>query len=102
LDGESVTMSRRGGIWDELKRSLVWVLPELDAGEIIDIQAQFKSNKERGPNERNLDYYKFPVLAKCNGDMNFSKIDLNTDYSEDGSIVEIDLKRSATVLYRKI
>lgn len=103
LDGESVTMSRRGGVWNDMKRSLVWNITKLDPGEIIDIQAQFKSNMEEGPGEDNLGYFKFPVLARCYGDTNFSKIDLNTDYNEDGSCpVGMELEHSATILYRKI
>jgi hypothetical protein len=103
LDGENVTMSRKGGVWDDIKRSLVWSITKLDPGEIIDIQAQFKCNAEGGPSERDVESFKFPVLARCKGDTNFSKIDLNTDYNEDGSSpIGMDLKRSATILYRKI
>jgi len=103
LDGENVTMSRRGGVWEKMKRTLIWNIDKLDPGEIIDIQAQFKSNMEREPGEGISEYYKFPVLARCNGNTSFSKIDLNTDYKEDGSCpIGIDLERSATTLYRKV
>mmetsp|Transcript_14488 Transcript_14488/g.33725 ORF Transcript_14488/g.33725 Transcript_14488/m.33725 type:complete len:397 (-) Transcript_14488:157-1347(-) len=98
LDGENITMSRKGGVWDEMKRTLVWKISKLEPGEIIDMQSQFQSNMEGGSNES-----KFPLLAKCNGDTSFSKIDLNTDYTEDGvSPVHIDLERVATILYRKL
>ena len=105
LDGENVTMSRRGGVWNDMKRSLVWNISKLDPGEIIDIQAQFKSTTEQeGPSgDRFESQHKFAVLARCKGDTNFSKIDLDTDYKEDGSCtVEMDSERSATILYRKI
>lgn len=103
LDGENVTMSRRGGVWNEMKRSLVWNVSKLDPGEIIDIQAQFKCNTNGGASDRRFESHKFAVLARCKGDTSFSKIDLNTDYSEDGSCsVEMNLERSATILYRKI
>ena len=103
LNGENVTMSLRGGVWNDMKRSLVWNIPKLDPGEVIDIQAQFKTRTEEGPRESCLESHKFVVLARCIGDTNFTKIDLNTDYTEDGSCpVGMNLERSATVLYRKI
>lgn len=100
-DGNNVTMSRRGGIWNDLKRSLLWNIRTVDPGETIDIQAQFKTtNPERGASEESQ---KFPVMARCKGDANFSKITLDTDFREDGSHpVGIDLERSTTILYRKI
>jgi len=120
LDGENVTMSRKGGVWDEMKRTLIWNIPKLDPGEIVDIQAQFKNNTEWGVSKSKShdhansataggggydgsEFLKFPVLARCNGDTNFSKIDMNTNYNEDGSNpVGLELERLATVLYRKV
>lgn len=101
FDGENVTMSRRGGIWNDLKRSLLWNIRTLDPGETIDIQAQFKTtNPERGSGEESQ---KFAVMARCKGDTSFSKIRLDTDFREDGSSpVGIDLERSTTILYRKV
>mmetsp|Transcript_4693 Transcript_4693/g.11969 ORF Transcript_4693/g.11969 Transcript_4693/m.11969 type:complete len:988 (+) Transcript_4693:139-3102(+) len=111
MDGESVTMSRDGAIWDAMKRTLAWSITQLTPGETIDIQAQFKCLPE--PIEGSyLDDLgtntpsggSFPVLASCNGNTTFSKIDVNTDYSvEDGSSspVDLDIERSSTVLYRK-
>ena len=111
MDGESVTMSRDGAVWDAMKRTLAWPISQLIPGETLDIQAQFKCLPE--PIEGSyLDDLgtntpsggSFPVLASCNGNTTFSKIDVNTDYSsEDGSSspVELEIKRSSTVLYRK-
>ena len=111
MDGESVTMSRDGAIWDAMKRTLAWSIPRLTPGETVDIQAQFKCLPE--PIEGSyLDDLgtstpsggSFPVLASCSGNTTFSKIDVNTDYSvEDGTSipVELEIQRSSTVLYRK-
>ena len=100
LDGENITMSRKGGVWDEMKRTLVWKILKLDPGEIVDIQSQFHSTGMEGGVAGET---KFPLLAKCNGDTSFSKIDLNTDFTEDGeNPVDIDLERTATILYRKL
>jgi hypothetical protein len=108
MDGESVTMSRKGGIWDEMKRTLVWIIPQLTPGETLDIQAQFKCLPESSDDGRYQDDMgapggcQFPVLARCNGNTTFSKIDLNSDYFEQGSSpVELEIERSSTVLYRK-
>mmetsp|Transcript_9154 Transcript_9154/g.10670 ORF Transcript_9154/g.10670 Transcript_9154/m.10670 type:complete len:429 (-) Transcript_9154:3-1289(-) len=110
VDGENVTMSRKGGAWDGMKRSIIWTIHKLDPGEIVDIQAQFKCIQEGGvPLQNNsvgfesLSSLKFPVLARCNGDTNYSKIDMNSDYNEEGSNpVKLDMERSATILYRKV
>lgn len=104
LDGANVTMSRKGGIWDEMKRSIIWNIAKLDPGEIVDIQAQFKKNTEGGGvPPGNSEYFEFPVLVRCNGDTSFSKIELNTDFHEDGSPpVGLEVERSATILYRKV
>ena len=98
-------MSRKGGVWDEMKRTLIWTIPKLNPGEIVDIQAQFKCNTtETGLSpSQSFGSFKFPVLARCNGVTNFSKIDVNSDYNEDGSSpVGLELERSATILYRKV
>jgi len=97
LDGENITMSRKGGMWDEMKRTLVWNVTKLDPGEIIDMQVQFMRTHEGGSGEST-----FPLLAKCNGDTSFSKIDLNSDYNENGvNPIDIDPERRATILFRK-
>jgi hypothetical protein len=101
IDGENVTMSRKGGVWDEMKRTLTWTIKELPAGDIIDIQAQFRCYN--GVLLSMDEWSKFPVLARCNGDITFSRINMNSDYTEKGSVpVELEVERSATVLYRKV
>lgn len=109
VDGENVTMSRKGGVWDEMKRTIIWTIHKLDPGEIVDIQAQFKCKMQEGRGIQILSQndllssIKFPVLARCNGDTNFSKIDMNSEYNEEGSNpVDLDMERSATILYRKV
>lgn len=100
MDGSSLTMSRKDGVWDAMKRSLTWTIQELAPGEIVDIQAQFKAIEGVSSSEATS---KFPVLARSSGITTFSRIDMNSDYTEDGSVpVDIDVRRSSTVLYRKI
>lgn len=104
VDGEKVTMSRKGGIWDEMKRSLVWTIQQLAPGEVVDIQAQFKciEGVPLAPAIGELSS-NFPVLARCKGTAAFSKIDVSTEYTEEGSTpVELEMQRSAMVMYRKV
>jgi hypothetical protein len=124
VDGERVTMSRKGGIWDEMKRSLVWTIQQLGPGETVDIQAQFKvvgggqhgtaaggsriTGRPPPPGMAAVvgdhpSSSRFPILARCNGAAAFSKIDLNTEYAGEGSTpVDLRVERSATVLYRNV
>jgi hypothetical protein len=105
MDGSSLTMSRRDGVWDGMKRILTWTVSELPPGEIVDIQAQFKVLKGVALSEEEgaAAASKFPVLARSSGSTTFSRIEMNSDYTQDGSVpVDIDVQRSSTVLYRKI
>jgi hypothetical protein len=104
VDGDKVTMSRKGGVWDEMKRSLVWNIQQLEPGEIVDIQTQFKCIKGAISTPGIGDEYsRFPVLARCSGSAAFSRVDLNTEYTQEGSTpVELTMERSGIVLYRKV
>jgi hypothetical protein len=99
VDGEKVTMSRIGGVWDEMKRTVVWTIEKLSPGEIIDIQAQFRC----------VDGFvsgltsKFPVLVRCDGSALFSRIELTTEYTdEESSPVNVHVEQSSRILYRKV
>lgn len=99
VDGEKVTMSRSGGMWDEMKRSISWSIEKLDPGEIIDIQAQFGC----ADGFVNGMAAKFPVLVRCDGSMLFSRIELSTDYLEEESDpINLQIEQSARILYRKV
>ena len=100
MDGSSLSMSRKDGVWDEMKRTLTWTVQELPPGELIDIQAQFKViDGITGADTAS----KFPILARCNGETSFSRIDVNSDFTEEGSIpVDLEVMRSTSVLYRKV
>lgn len=104
VDGEKVTMSRKGGIWDEMKRTLIWNIQKLEPGEILDIQAQFRFIRGAMPIPGIGDESsRFPVLARCNGTVAFSRIDLNAEYTQEGSTpVELTTERSGMVLFRKV
>jgi len=42
VNGDTVKMSRRGGIWDSLERLLVWNAKELKIGAKLGLQARFE------------------------------------------------------------
>jgi hypothetical protein len=101
IDGEKVTMSRKGAVWDEMKRTLTWTIQQLQPGETIDIQAQLECIE--GMASSHGVSSKFPVLARCNGCTTFSKIDINSGYTQEGSVpVDLQVERSTAVLYRKV
>jgi hypothetical protein len=104
MDGSSLTMSRKDGVWDAMKRSVTWIIRQLPPGDIVDIQAQFKAVEGGGMVLPSLDgSSKFPVLARSTGTTTFSRIGVKSDYTEDGDIpVNINVRRLSTVLYRKI
>ena len=96
IDGERVTMSRRGGVWDGIKRTLAWRIEKLLPGETIDIQTQFGCNAGGS-------LPKFPVLVRGDGKALFSRIELSTEYTEDGSEpVNLHVDQSSRILYRKV
>jgi hypothetical protein len=100
MDGSSLSMSRKDGVWDEMKRTLTWTIQELPPGELIDIQAQFKVLAGVSSGDASS---KFPILARCNGKTSFSRIDVNSDCTVEGAIpVDIEVSRSTNVLYRKV
>ena len=100
VDGETVTMSRAGGIWDEMKRTISWALEALNPGEVVDIQAQFACTTVGSAVTFSS---KFPILVRCDGDTLFSKIELSSEYKDEGANpVAFNVEQSSRILYRKV
>mmetsp|Transcript_39701 Transcript_39701/g.46404 ORF Transcript_39701/g.46404 Transcript_39701/m.46404 type:complete len:111 (-) Transcript_39701:66-398(-) len=81
VKGDTVKMSRRGGIWDSLKRMLVWNVKELKIGAELGLQAQFEIILNNGDDNGIIDTSAlcFPVLLRCSslqGQMSRLYIDL--------------------------
>jgi hypothetical protein len=90
-------MSRDGGWWNSMQRTVSWTADELQPGETIDIRAQFepRANSKKTPN--------FPVLIRCDGKALFSGIELSTVFLDDLSApLQLDLSKSLRIVYRKI
>ena len=62
LIGESLVTQPPGGVWNESKRSVIWVVSELGDGEKFQLQARFDMYAE-GTDPRYDP--QFPVLVRC-------------------------------------
>jgi hypothetical protein len=93
VHGENCKMSRKGGSWEELKRTMTWCVDSLDPGEALEIQAQFPmlEDSEKGA--------KFPVLVRCDYPALFSNVTVAT---KEGAAVQLQLSLSGSVLHRKV
>jgi hypothetical protein len=96
VDGEKAKMSRRGGHWEELKRTLSWSVNELQPGKALEIQAQFGLLPDaREP--------KFPILVRCDYPALFSSIEVSADAETEGSTpIRMILSPSSRILHRKV
>jgi hypothetical protein len=98
VSGESVSMSRKGGIWDGMKRTMSWTVQTLEPGETLDIQAQFQVFNGGGSIVP-----KFPILIRCDGKSLFSGIKFDADFSDSESIpVNMALVKCSRILYRQV
>lgn len=59
--GETLVTQPAGGVWNESKRSVIWVVPELGEGEKFQLQARFDMEERDTDTEKP----KFPVLVRC-------------------------------------
>ena len=99
VKGETVKMSRRGGVWDEMKRTISWNVDQLEPGEALEVQVQFES-LDMGCGDRAP---KFPLLVRAECPFLFSSVELKSDFSEDlPSSVEMKLNSSGRILHRKV
>ena len=102
VNGRSGKLSRKGGIWDELKRTVSWTMDQMQPGQALEIQAQFEilegdanTSLERSP--------KFPILVRCEYESLLSCIEIKSEYHDSLSKpVQIELENSARVIHRKV
>jgi hypothetical protein len=101
VKGETVKLSRKGGIWDSMKRVVAWDVGSMEAGDLIEIQAQFDLLGNAGTNSTPP---KFPILVRCDAkDDTFSRVELRADYvDEDSAPVRLDVARTIRILHRKV
>ncbi|KAL3945868.1 MAG: hypothetical protein SGBAC_000019 [Bacillariaceae sp.] len=63
VQGETLTTSPPGGVWNASKRSVIWCVSELGGGEKFQLQARFAVDPDTPVSED--DKPKFPVLVRC-------------------------------------
>eukprot|EP00980_Cylindrotheca_fusiformis_P000163 scaffold26_cov117-Cylindrotheca_fusiformis.AAC.4 len=98
VNGNSATMSRKGGLWDDLKRMLSWTHHKLHAGEVLDIKVQFQC-ADLGSEATST----FPVLTRCDGKSLFSSVTLTTEHTDNSSSpVKLHVAERSRILYRKV
>lgn len=93
VDGERCKLSRAGGSWEELKRTVSWHVDEIEPGQALEIQAQFPLVEPAS-----LKTPRFPVLVRCNYSPLFCGIEIETADESQPIIVE----DSGLVLHRKV
>ena len=102
VDGGRCKMSRRGGSWDDLKRTLSWSIVTLDPGEAVEIQAQFPfvdDDEDAAASRDRISGPKFPVLVQCDCSHLFSKVQVTTN---DDTLRIHGTTVSGRILHRKV
>ncbi len=75
INGDTVESSRGDGVYDDLKRTIKWTVPELPKGESVMVCAQAQLWTSISDDER--DRIRFPVLLRCTSDVDkVSTVDL--------------------------
>ena len=65
VNGETLTTSPPGGVWNESKRSVIWCVSELGGGEKFQLQARFEFLPNAPVELDDEQTPKFPVLVRC-------------------------------------
>lgn len=102
VSGESMKMSRNGGMWDSMKRVIVYKHHQLQIGETLEVQFQF--NYLAGDDVDNSLLPRFPVLVRCDClDDQLSTLDLQVVYvGNEEENVDFDFQTSYELYHRKV
>lgn len=98
INGESLTTSPPGGVWNASKRSVIWCVSELGGGEKFQLQAKFEINLNT-PNEHEDEKPKFPVLVRCQC-MYAQLSDIEVDVRDIPQVIHADLKMKLARRFR--
>jgi len=108
MNGDTVKLSKKGAVWDSLKRIIVWPVQPIKNGESEEVQAQFEFEEYGGGGgggggEGNRDIPSFPVLVRCHAlDDQLSSVKFGvTDTDNLDVAFRMNLVRSYCVLHRK-
>jgi len=116
--GDTVRMSRKGGIYDDMKRVVCWTVENINPGEALEVQLQFECMEQQqhndspdsnvGDGDEGKHFQrpppKFPVLvrADCPSKL-FSSVEVTSDYNDDAnSPIKLKVVKAARILHRKV
>lgn len=117
VSGESAKMSRQGGVWDPIKRVIVYKYEKIECGETVDLQMQFNHVPSMRKDGQNAMLPRFPVLVRCNSrNESLSNVQLDVGGENDGgsrsiagssdgdgrNVFEMHLEKSFQLFHRKI
>ena len=104
IEGRTAKMSRKGGVWDELKRTISWVVDKLDPGQALEIQAQFDGPSHEQENGGTAP--RFPILARGDYAESYSSLEVKRSPVQEeevgAQIQSLRINRSGRVLHRKV
>ena len=85
VSGETMKISLRGGVWDPMRRLIIWSAPSMKNGQTIEYQLQF----EYMPVNANV-LPAFPILVRCDADNQLSNVEIEvggeTYYDANGDL----------------
>lgn len=105
VSGETMKMSLRGGVWDPMRRIIIWSSPYMKSGETIEFQLQFEytansatggtappgtTSNNVGRNGNNNLLPSFPIMVRCDADDKLSDVQIEvggeTYYDANGDV----------------
>jgi hypothetical protein len=108
VEGEKCKMSIKGGSWNEMKRTLTWLVKELAPGKALEVQAQFPTvvgndhmdaaTVTGGATMSLVAEPKFPILVKAIYQGLYSE--LIVDCADAG--YEMKVRTTGCLLHRKV
>lgn len=101
VSGESMKMSRKGGMWDSMKRVIVYKHHQLKMGETLEVQFQFSYLAD---DSDDLSIPRFPVLVRCDcHDDQLSTLNLEVVCAgNEEQSVDFDFQTSYELYHRKV
>lgn len=102
---EMIRMSREGGIWDEMKRTITWSIEKLVPGETLELQIQFVTGGQRQPQAATTTTTlpTFPLLVRSEYPALFSAVEVVNEYYDTISpAIQLQTARAGRILHRKV
>ena len=104
ISGESMKMSSKGGVWDPMKRVIIYKCDQMESGETLDVQLQFEYFAPLIDETEVANLPRFPVLVRCEGaDDQLSNVELKVGGTVEGKqYYQLDIDKAYKLFHRKI